>query len=128
EALVGHYDPQPQQGYHVKLTINTDGAQGADVKHKVFWVDGCEGEEPPPTTVPPTTEPPTTEPPTTEPTTTVPGGDVESETTTPPTDPHAQVLGESIERSPESLARTGIDSGLWTAVGFGLMANGGVMA
>lgn len=120
DALVGHYDPQPQQGYHIKLTINSDGSQGADVKHKVFWVDGCEGEEPPPTTVPPTTVPPTTVPPTT-----TPGGDVESETTTPP---EAQVLGESIERSSDSLARTGIDSGLWSAVGVGLMANGGVMA
>jgi hypothetical protein len=33
--------PHPEQGYHVKLTINADGSQGADVKHKVFWVDGC---------------------------------------------------------------------------------------
>ncbi len=32
----------PIQGYHVKLTINTQPtAQGADVKHKVFWVTGC---------------------------------------------------------------------------------------
>ncbi|QIK74055.1 hypothetical protein [Nocardioides piscis] len=30
-----------KQGYHVKLTINTTGSQGADVKHKVFWVEGC---------------------------------------------------------------------------------------
>ena len=34
----------PVQGYHVKLTINTQPlAQGADVKHKVFWVEGCYG-------------------------------------------------------------------------------------
>jgi LPXTG-motif cell wall-anchored protein len=39
--------PHPQQGVHVKLTINADGSQGADVKHKVFWVQGC-GEQPPP--------------------------------------------------------------------------------
>lgn len=122
--LVGHFDPQPQQGYHIKLTINTDGSQGADVKHKVFWVDGCEGETPP-TTVPPTTVPPTTVPPTTAP---PGGGGGEGENVTPPTDPQAEVLGESIERSSESLARTGIDSGLWSAVGLGLMANGGVMA
>jgi hypothetical protein len=32
----------PVQGYHVKLTINTQPlAQGADVKHKVFWVEDC---------------------------------------------------------------------------------------
>ena len=34
-------DPHPQQGFHVKLTINADGSQGADTKHKVFWVEGC---------------------------------------------------------------------------------------
>ena len=33
--------PHPQQGVHVKLTINAEGSQGADVKHKVFWVTGC---------------------------------------------------------------------------------------
>jgi hypothetical protein len=36
------FTPHPKQGYHVKLTINTDGAQGADVKHKVFWVQACD--------------------------------------------------------------------------------------
>jgi hypothetical protein len=39
-------EPHPNQGFHVKLTINADGSQGADVKHKVFWVTGC----PPPVT------------------------------------------------------------------------------
>ena len=33
--------PHPIQGYHVKLTVNAEGSQGADVKHKVFWVQGC---------------------------------------------------------------------------------------
>jgi hypothetical protein len=67
------------QGYHVKLTINAEGSQGSDVKHKVFWVSGC--EQPPPTTTPPTTTPPTTTPPTTTPPTTPPP------TTPPPTTP-----------------------------------------
>jgi hypothetical protein len=40
-------EPHPNQGWHVKLTINADGSQGADVKYKVFWVSGCET---PPTT------------------------------------------------------------------------------
>jgi hypothetical protein len=37
-------EPQPQQGYHVKLTVETDDAapQGATVKHKVFWMQPCE--------------------------------------------------------------------------------------
>ena len=34
-------EPHPVQGFHVKLTINAEGSQGADVKHKVFWVTGC---------------------------------------------------------------------------------------
>jgi hypothetical protein len=34
--------PHPNQGVHVKLTINAEGSKGADVKHKVFWVSGCE--------------------------------------------------------------------------------------
>jgi hypothetical protein len=33
--------PHSKQGYHVKLTVNADGSQGADTKHKVFWVQGC---------------------------------------------------------------------------------------
>jgi len=44
--------PHPKQGVHVKLTINADGSQGADVKHKVFWVTGCAGEEETTTTKP----------------------------------------------------------------------------
>ena len=61
-------EPHPNQGFHVKLTINAEGSQGSDTKHKVFWVTGC----PPGTTTTTsssttsTTEPPTstTEPPT----------------------------------------------------------------
>jgi hypothetical protein len=33
--------PHPEQGFHVKLTIDAEGSQGADSKHKVFWVSGC---------------------------------------------------------------------------------------
>jgi hypothetical protein len=42
-------EPHPIQGVHVKLTIHADGSRGADTKHKVFWVTGC--ETPPTTTV-----------------------------------------------------------------------------
>jgi hypothetical protein len=47
-------EPHPQQGFHVKLTVNADGSQGADVKHKVFWVSGC---APTPSPTPTPTEP-----------------------------------------------------------------------
>jgi hypothetical protein len=57
-------EPHPNQGFHVKLTINADGSQGADVKHKVFWVTGC----PPVTTTTTSTTSSTTS--TTAPTTT----------------------------------------------------------
>ena len=43
------YAPHPQQGYHVKLTVNSDGSRGADKKHKVFWVAPCAEEQTPPT-------------------------------------------------------------------------------
>jgi len=46
-SLLANFEPQPQQGWHIKLTVNADGSQGADVKHKTFWVTGCET---PPTT------------------------------------------------------------------------------
>lgn len=43
-ALAGSgAQPHPKQGYHVKLTIHADGSQGADVKHKVFWIEPCAG-------------------------------------------------------------------------------------
>lgn len=46
--------PHPKQGYHVKLTIQADGSRGADVKHKVFWVQPC--QEAAPATATATTE------------------------------------------------------------------------
>jgi hypothetical protein len=30
--------PHPQQGYHVKVTVDAQGSIGADTKYKVFWV------------------------------------------------------------------------------------------
>lgn len=62
-AVLAGYEPHPQQGWHVKLTVNAEGSIGADTKHKVFWVEGCD----PPTT---TTTAPTTTTSTSAPTTT----------------------------------------------------------
>jgi hypothetical protein len=46
-----------QQGHHVKLTVHAPGSQGADTKHKVFWVTGCDPSTPltPPNPLTPTT-------------------------------------------------------------------------
>jgi hypothetical protein len=50
--------PHPEQGWHVELTVNADGSQGADTKHKVFWVSACATDQPPST--PPSTPPSST--------------------------------------------------------------------
>ena len=47
------YTPHPKQGFHVKLTVHADGSQGADTKHKVFWVTGCSSPNNPPPPPPP---------------------------------------------------------------------------
>ncbi len=39
---LAQFGPHPQQGYHVKLTVNAEGSQGADTKHKVFWTQPCD--------------------------------------------------------------------------------------
>jgi hypothetical protein len=38
--------PDPEQGYHVKVTVHTPGSKGADTKHKVFWVSPCDDTPP----------------------------------------------------------------------------------
>ena len=86
--------PHPQQGYHVKVTIHAEGSQGADTKHKVFWVQPCEV----PTTITTTT---TTTPTSTTPTNTEILGVKETTPSSVPT----QVLGEQLERA--ALPRTG---------------------
>jgi hypothetical protein len=40
--------PHAKHGYHVKLTTHTPYSQGADTKHKVFWVEPCERTVTPP--------------------------------------------------------------------------------
>jgi hypothetical protein len=86
-------DPHPKQGHHVKLTIHAPDSLGADVKHKVFWVQPCDATTPrrgvlpgttppgitPPggvrrRTTPPGNAPPGTTPPRTAPPVGLPGG------------------------------------------------------
>jgi LPXTG-motif cell wall-anchored protein len=69
-TLLQAFEPHPNQGWHVKLTVNNDGSQGADVKHKVFWVSGCETPPTTSTSTTSTTEKPTTTSTTERPTTT----------------------------------------------------------
>jgi len=78
-------EPHPQQGYHIKITVEAPGSIGAKAKHKVFWVEGCTTTPPTtPPTSPPTTQPTSTDtPPTTAPTT--PPTTRDTPPTTPPT-------------------------------------------
>jgi hypothetical protein len=69
-------EPHPKQGFHVKLTINAEGSQGADVKHKVFWVEGCPPKPTPtPTKTPTETAKPSDEKPEPVPTAVPAGAD-----------------------------------------------------
>ena len=52
-GMMGAYTAHPDQGYHVRLTVDTDGSQGNSKKFKVFWVTGCEAPPPPPPPPPP---------------------------------------------------------------------------
>ncbi len=101
--------PQPQQGFHVKLTINADGSIGDDTKHKVFWVEPCEE-----TSTPTPSETPSETPSKTPSESETPGG------TTPPEETTA-AAGE--------LPRTGSGFPVGTAalLAIFLMAAGGVL-
>lgn len=119
-------EPNEQQGFLVKVTVETPGlSQGADVKHKVFWIeDDCGDPNRPPqgcvtncsplvlgqqvttTTTTTTTVAPTTAPP---------------DTTAAPTTAAVQVLGVQ-------LARTGAGTSvLLTASGLLLLVGGAAL-
>jgi hypothetical protein len=43
-------EPHPQQGYHVKVTVDTPHSKGSTTKSKVFWVGPCAEDEAAPVT------------------------------------------------------------------------------
>ena len=85
-ALAG-YEQHPQQGWHVKLTVNAEGSIGAAVKHKTFWVEACAA---PPTTT--TTQATTT---TTEATTTTTQATTTTTQATTTTQPATTTTGQT---------------------------------
>jgi hypothetical protein len=114
----------PQQGYHVKVTIRADGSQGADTKHKVFWVQPC-----PASTTTTSSSSSTTTATTATTTTTAPGTSpttpavVGGSTATP--EVGTEVLGEQLVRPETALPRTGSGiAGLLLLAGFALALGG----
>lgn len=86
---------QDNQGFHLKMTVTTDGTQGNDTKSKVFWMSACEVE---PTESPSPSESPS-ESPTIEPS--VLPTVIESPTIEP------SVKGVKIVKRPTTLPHTG---------------------
>lgn len=39
------FSAQPNQGFHVTVTVQAEGSIGATTKHKTYWVDNCGGGE-----------------------------------------------------------------------------------
>jgi hypothetical protein len=118
------YEPHPEQGYHVKLTVHVDGSQGADVKHKVYWVSGCEPDTPdspgtPDTPVTPQSPSPSTPAPAVP---EVPAPTIGVLSASVANDPPVEVLGTTEARA---LPRTGASTGLLALVG-GLLTFGGI--
>lgn len=119
----------PKQGYHLKVTLNTDTPGGK--KHKVFWFEPCASETTPEvggtdeTVTPPTTPTvPTTVEGTVQERTDV-GGTTTATTGTSPTD--TAVLGTRFTRTPSSgatLPFTGAPVGLLLLAGAGLVVTG----
>jgi LPXTG-motif cell wall-anchored protein len=120
DALQG-FEPHPQQGWHVKLTVNNDGSQGADVKHKVFWVTGCET---PPTTSTSTTSTSTTS---TSITSTTMGGSTTSTTMGQSTTTTAAGAVSTTTTPSGGLPRTGSTPGPMLAIGAALLVGGAAL-
>lgn len=47
-----HAVPQPQQGFHEKVTVDTTWSHGSQRKSKVIWFQGCQEPTPSPTPAP----------------------------------------------------------------------------
>jgi len=128
-TVLQKFTPHPQQGWHVKLTVNNDGSQGADVKHKVFWVSGCE-TPPTTTTTTSTTVKPTTTSSTGGPTTSSTGGPTTSSTGGPTTSGASFSTTTSPAVSPTGeLPATGAggSQALLIAAGIALLVGGGAL-
>ena len=142
-------EPQRNQGWHVRLTVNAEGSKGSDLKHKVFWVDGCQPAAAPAAASAETSGPSELPPSSTSVSKGTVGAAAQGAAATPAVAPPAEssgrvmaaefsaappapipaeVLGETVTRSPSvagpaALARTGMSMVL-VLVGLGLLGGG----
>jgi hypothetical protein len=107
-------DPQPQQGFHIKLTVEvpTGTHSTAFSKYKVFWVTCAPKPTPPETTAPPT-PPETTAPPKPE----------ESETPTPEESETPAAVPTEVPAGADTAGGGGSAAGL---LGLAVVAGGAV--
>jgi hypothetical protein len=124
EALEA-YEPQPQQGFHVRLEITAPDGQ----KHKVFWVSGCGNEPPTSPTSTPTSPTSTPTSPTSTPTS--PTSTPTSPTSTPTsgavvTPTSAAVLPTEITREPTTAAPASVTTAPTQVAGRQLPRTGGL--
>lgn len=129
-------EPHAKQGWHIKLTTNTEYSQGADTKHKVFWYQ-C--DEPAPvvedeTEVAPCEDKMTddeaicgedntaSQPKSDD--TAVLGSGLERGDSAASDEADVAVAGESLERSPGLLPFTGAGIGLFLLAGVALVTIG----
>jgi hypothetical protein len=115
----------PKQGYHVKVTIHAQGSQGADTKHKVFWVQPCASPTTT-TTVTTSTTATTATTATTVPSTTPTTAAVLGQSTASP-EVETAVLGEQLERPQTALPRTGTGAADLALLGGLALALGGLL-
>jgi hypothetical protein len=112
----------PKQGYHVKVTVHAQGSQGADTKHKVFWVQPCAS----PTTTTTVTTATTATTATTVAATTPTTAAVLGQSTASP-EVETAVLGEQLERPEAALPRTGTGAADLALLGGLALALGGLL-
>ncbi len=129
-------EPHAKQGWHIKLTTNTEYSQGADTKHKVFWYQ-CDETAPvveEETEVAPCEDEMAEDdatcgedeiaPAPGSDDTAVLGSEFEREGAAPPAEEDVAVAGESLERSSGILPFTGGNLGVFLLIGLGLVALG----
>ncbi|MGH2381345.1 MAG: hypothetical protein ACRDG7_09005 [Candidatus Limnocylindria bacterium] len=119
---LSRYPVHPQQGYHVKLTVNADGSQGADTKHKVFWVGPCDSPSNPPNNPPenPPNDPPGNPP--NDPPANPPGGGTDGASAPPRSGTAGSSGGPTVPMLPDTAM--GATSGSLVLLGVAVMVGG----